>query len=225
MAHDPVSTAAGVALQPGLPGRCPQCQTEMPGSTCPACGLWWVFGGVEPLATDDLPAASQRLEIHLRSRVPLVFVAFVLPLGLLGLAAAIGALQAVVASPDRALYWLAALVGVPLGATVAFICLGRLLKDRLYALLPSRLEGSIVGLRVRVWKTWSGPWDGFQRIDVLVPREQIAGVCFSKDQGGGTMLHLIHRSGHTIGTGWSGSREDAERHGRAILGWLGVVGP
>lgn len=89
-----------------------------------------------------------------------------------------------------------------------------------HELAPSRLDGDASSLRVHIWRTEERYRDNFRRTDVLVPRDQIAGVVFGRGQGGQVMLHVLHSSGLAFDTGWRGLPAEAPPLREALLRWL-----
>lgn len=96
-----------------------------------------------------------------------------------------------------------------------------LARASLYRLIPSRLEGDAVTLRLRIWRTWNGLLTGFRRTDARMPREHIVGVAIGHDQGRNAQLFLVHCSGQHFYAGFTGDLGTLERTGAAIQSWIG----
>jgi hypothetical protein len=205
--------------------RCPFCEVTIAArrlGVCPRCGLWWVLPGkrarwIVPASAspDDSPA----LHLRLRSAVgPSVFVVlFTFAAVDYGAAGVLWASRDGTSGPGARARML---VGLGLALLVACFCTLCLAQLALHFLLPARLDGDESSLRVRLWNTWEGLLAGFRRIDVTVPREEVAGVVTTAGQGGDAQLFLVHRSGIAFGTGCSRAGADANRLGAPIARWL-----
>ncbi len=206
------------------PAFCPVCDAAVEAGVCSGCHLNWLFYTLEHFEPPGLEPNDEPLELVLRRDagclLPTVLF-FVLPLGLLGLSAALGSLWNLVTAASLGWNLLAALVGIPLGGWVASTALAFGAQTALQLLWPSRIDGDEGVLRLRTWVTWGDILGGFRRIDVCIPREDLSGVAFWEGQGGHTHLALVHRSGHALETGWYGSRQEAELQARRIHAWLG----
>lgn len=139
---------------------------------------------------------------------------------LLGLAGVWAGVGSVLREPTHLMAWCVAGVGVVLGGGVLALAGMGLVQGCVYRVWPSRLEMRSTHLRVRVWHTWSGPWDGLRRAYAVIPREQLRGVGILYGQGGGAQLFVAHDSGLALGMGWSGSLEEAQRLGGVVAAWI-----
>jgi hypothetical protein len=137
-----------------------------------------------------------------------------------GCCGCVGVWSATQTPPSSALAWVAVVVGLSLGALVGTYFIGALAQVLLHALVPSYVSRNGSMVRVRVWHTWHGLWQGFRRTDVLVHRAQLRGVEFMVGQGGETQVFVVHVSGQSFGTGWRGSRKSAVSLGEELLAWI-----
>ena len=207
---------------------CPLCNLTLDGSrsaTCPGCGLWWVGARSdrEMLAAGTVSDESPvPLGLALRESVSLWWVVILLVFACFGYGAALMTILSVRQDPSSLPAWAALLVGLSLGGLVGTVCAASVIQLLLHAIIPARLEGDESRLRVRVWNTWDGLLSGFRRTDVMVPGNQIEGVAFLTGRGGDSQLFLLHSSGLTFGTGWSGTKADAMRISEPLVRWLAI---
>jgi hypothetical protein len=169
--------------------------------------------------SDELPVP---FGLALRESVSLWWVVTFLVFACFGYWAALMTVFSVRQDPSSLPGWAALLVGLSLGGLVGTYCTAVLVQLLLHAIIPARLEGDESRLRVRVWNIWDGLLPGFRRTDVMVPRDQFAGVAFLTGRGGESQLFLLHSSGLTFGTGWSGTKADAMRISEPLLRWLAI---
>lgn len=203
--------------------ECPECHITSDESTCSLCGLWWLPPGDNwqevPLADKPCEPATERPTVLLPEPVPAFVVAPLFFVGL-GFGAAVFALLGLLQAPTSAWAWLEAVIGVGLGGWVGIYCSAWLLQLIVHAVIPGRLEGDSNGLRVRVWITWKGLWEGFRRTDVSISREHIRGVDFTTGQGGQLLLFISHESGKRFSAGWSGSLAEGTSLVQPLLHWI-----
>ncbi len=112
------------------------------------------------------------------------------------------------------------LVSLPLSILVGAFCGACLLGNALRSLAPARIELGETHMRLRLWRSWGGLGAGFRRTTVTLARGEIARVELHMGQGGQSQIFLKHASGLSLGTGWSGSDEEAARLCGPILSWL-----
>lgn len=199
---------------------CPLCDLRI-NSTCPSCGLWWLLKR-EVGRFPNLPPneAVLSLRLSLRPRIGAGAFLFVVGLATLAFSAALGGVWSLVHEPTSVLAWASAFVGVGLGGFVGTMCLASLATQLLHAALPGYLEGSESQLRVRTWTSQEGRMMTFHRTDVVIPRDQLEDVGFINGQSGEPMLFLVHSSGHSFGTGWSGTKDTAAALAAQLSSWV-----
>jgi len=186
---------------------CPLCESSTASGTCGGCGVSWIrCEHLEAVA----PAAShpQRSRVRLPP-ASLLWVALPASVATLGAVSLWGAIHPLQVGPNGWFGWTAAVVGVLLGCILVVPGVTWLVQMLLHAAIPGRLDHTSDGLRVRVWTTWKGLWDGFRRIDVTIPAQDFAGVMFGVSQGRQTSLFVAHASGLALSTGWEGPRPQA----------------
>jgi len=210
---------------------CPLCTLPLDSplsSCCECCDLWWL----------DVNIASHHERLEIRPVVgdsgdslqlmwerPSPFaIAVLLSFAVLGYGAAMVGLASIWIQPMALIAWVSAIIGVSLGGWVGSTTLAIVLLDVLRLARPSSLDFRGDELRVRVWRTWGGLWEAFRRTDVDLRRDQVIGVSLGLTQGMQTQLYLVHQSGHEIGLGWHGSREDALLYAQPILRWIEQAG-
>lgn len=164
-------------------------------------------------------SARDRLALRLPANGNVLSVTIALTFAAFGWSSAFVAVLPVADWPSswvaRALLFCGAAVGAIVGAS----CLAHVIQVLLQVVVPSRIEGDADAMRIAVWRTWSGLWEGFLRAKARIARGEVRGVGFSRGQGGETQVFVLHRSGHAIGTGFGGSEEEAKRVGDAIVEW------
>ncbi len=179
--------------------------------------MWWT----STLHTSPIAASAEvdALKFELTTSVSVTATLVFLSFTTLGLAALVGGLYSVNRSPEQALSWLSAAVGLSLGGWMAAFGLGAIVQSVLHWRVPGTLIADPETLQVRVWHTWSGLWEGFRRTHTSIPRAQITGAALSQAQSGSWMVFIEHSSGIAFGTGWEASREAATDLAQQIAGW------
>jgi hypothetical protein len=208
------------------PFTCPLCsdlRDHARVTTCQRCRGWWVDPGRLGFERYEASGsgASGALALRLPARVPWGSMVVVAALGALCLGAIGLGLAAVLQRPTALSSWGQLVLGLPLWI-VGPACLACVVAWTLHARSPSRLVGDDHTLRLRVWRTWEGTWAALHRLEPQVPRADLHGVALVHGQGGATdtQLFLLHRSGLALGTGWSGTTEQARAHGAHVVAWL-----
>lgn len=163
--------------------------------------------------------ARDELALRLPGQANVVSIVIALAFASLALSSAYVAVLPVADWPASWMVRVLLFCGAAVGVTVGASCVAFVMQALLQAVVPSRVVGDAAALRVEVWRTWSGLWEGFLRTSASVPRSEIRGVGYSRGQGGETQVFVLHRSGHAIGTGYGGGEEEARRVGAAIVGW------
>ncbi len=189
--------------------RCPRC------GEC-GCGLWWVStpGRALEASADAQPIVMPVTVLLPEERFSGLATTFLL----CGAAAALGiaAWIAKAATTDLSMV----LVSLPLSILVGAFCGACLLGNALRSLLPARLELDEFTMQLRLWRSWGGMVAGFRRTVVTLDRQEIVGVAIHTGQAGEAQIFLMHASGLSLGTGWSGSDEAAIALCGPILSWL-----
>ncbi len=204
--------------------HCPLCQAEVPSNTCPDCGVLWLSLAYEPMESPPDITPTPEVDLALGQDFVLPLLGCPLFMAVLGLSAAGASAWALFHQPGI-VDFLAAAVGIPLGGYVGFIMVVWLVQAMLEALIPSRITGTTEQLRLRIWGWRTNLFATPKRGEVCLPREQVRGVCVSKGQGNSWWLNIVHSSGHTLYTGWSGSRKEAEAQARDLQGWIAAEEP
>lgn len=205
--------------------NCPVCGHDLSClSACSNCGLWWTDPEHCCELIENSELFNQTLDsfhTNLREPIPFIFLGVLLFFGSCGYGASLAVVSAIVHHSESLFAWLGLIMALPLGLFLGTYCFGAIFRIFLHAIMPSKLVGEEHTLKLRVWNTWGGLWDGFRQVKADVPRNQLTGVVFSRGQGGDWQLFILHSSGLALGTGWSGrTKTDALNMSVSLLTWI-----
>lgn len=192
---------------------CPHCTHPLPDTVCSSCGVWWLSGHVELV---EVPPSPPTTYVVLRESTGCAWYAVFGGFAALGATAAWTSLDRLLAHPHQLLPWLTALVGVPLGGLVAAMTGLGMFQWALQSVVPTRIDATPTGLRLRCWRGWEGPPASLRRTDVTFRPGDLDAVGFWTTQGRQSLIALRHRSGAWVGTPWSGPRSRAEAHAASL---------
>lgn len=183
------------------------------------CGLWWVrtSGRVIDPSGDARPTPLPVTVLLPEAR----FGGLPATLLLCGAVAGFGTAAWIASTATAALSALPMrLVSLPLSLLVGAFCGVCLLGNALRSLVPARLVLDESSMHLRLWRSWGGMVAGFRRTAVTLDRDEVVGVAIHTGQGGEAQIFLMHASGLSLGTGWSGSHEAAMALCGPILSWV-----
>lgn len=205
--------------------NCPACSHNISGfSVCSNCGLWWIDPEHCCEVIENSQISNEPLDsfhTNLREPIPLISLGVWLVFGLLGYSAAFVVGSSVFHHSESLFAWLGLIMALPLGLFIGTCCFAAIFHFFVHATMPSRLVADERRLKFCVWNTWGGLWDGFRRVKSILPRNQLAGIAFSRGQGGDWQLFVLHSSGPALGTGWSGrTKQDALNMSHSLLRWI-----